>query len=157
MQRRSCNAPVTLLDAPGRCFCCCRSHKALLQHSWTLFLLLQEPQSAPAALPDAVPGCCRTLLLLLQSHRALLQRSWMLFLLLEEPQGVPATLPDAVSAAAEAPRRCFCFCRTTGHKTLLRRSQTLLVAAGATKRSSDAPGRCFCCCRSHRALAGEKA
>ena len=61
------NAPVTLLDAAtaasgaterscdasGRCNCCCRSNRTLLQRFQTLQLLLPEPQDAPATLPFA--------------------------------------------------------------------------------------------------------
>ena len=60
----SCNALAMLLDAvpaaagaterscnaPGRCFCCCCSHKTLPQRSQTMFLLLLEPQNAPTTL-----------------------------------------------------------------------------------------------------------
>ena len=90
---RSCN--VT-----GRCNCCCRSHRTLMQ-------------------------CCWSLQLLLWSHRALLQRCWTLQLLLPEPQDAPATLLDAAARATgrcNAPRPCNCCCRS--HRTLLQRSQT---------------------------------
>ena len=50
-------------NAPGRCCWCCWSHMVILQSSWALLLVLQEPQElllepqgAPAKLLGAVAG-----------------------------------------------------------------------------------------------------
>ncbi len=63
-----------------------------LERSQTLFLLLQEPQDAPATLQNAVSAAVS------KSSRSL--RDSLLFLPLQEPQDAPATPLDAVSAAA---------------------------------------------------------
>ena len=96
---------------------CCSSpcHRAVLERSQTLFLLLQEPQNAPATLQDAATGaagaaecscsapgrciCC------FRSHKTLLQCSQTLQLVLQEQQNAPTTLPDAASGTSGATER----------------------------------------------------